>query len=176
MEWHLTVRDKDGDLSIGYDDLLKYCTHANVIAAALMLRVCARAFALLSPDEPVHRRELTWRLGFPGGGILDCVEMVSHAVREGRCLQDPAMPAEGAPPSVLGHFIFKVGYRGRTATLIPSPAVFDDEFRAQVRRWQDEDSNPEGRAAYLAYKQDLVRRILNLPDEELFRVRLEGAA
>ena len=81
MERRLTLRDKDGDLNVGYDDLLKYCTRANVVAAALMLRVSAGAFALLSPGEPVLRRELVWRLGFPGGGVLDCVEMISHAVR-----------------------------------------------------------------------------------------------
>lgn len=172
MERRLTLRDKDGDLEVGYDDLLKYCTRANVIAAALMLRVCAKAFALLSPGRPVHRRELIWRLGFPGRGILDCVEMISHAVREGRCLQEPAMPAEGAPAALPGHFIFKIGYRGRTATVLLSATVFDDQFRARVARWQDDDKDPEGRTAYLAYKRDLARRILDMPDDELFRVRV----
>ena len=173
MERRLTLRDKDGDLNVGYDDLLKYCTRANVVAAALMLRVSAGAFALLSPGEPVLRRELVWRLGFPGGGVLDCVEMISQAVREGRCLQEPTMPSEGAPAALPGHFIFKIGYRGRTATVVMSAAVFDDEFRARVTRWQDDDSDPEGRAAYLAYKRDLARRILDMPDDDLFRVRVE---
>lgn len=174
MSLHLTLRDRDGDIEIGYDDLLKYCTRANVIAAALMLRVSARAFVLLSPDEPVWRRELTWRLGFPGGGIIDCVEMLSHAVREGRCLADPAMPAEGAPPALPGHFIFKVGYRGRTATIIPSAQVFDDEFRARVSRWQDDEGDLQQRAPYLAYKQEKVASLLAMPDNDLFQACLEG--
>ena len=32
---------------------------------------------LLSPEEPVQRRELYWRLGFPGPGMVDCVEVES---------------------------------------------------------------------------------------------------
>ena len=175
MERQLILRDRDGDIRLGYDDLLKYCTKANVIAAALMLRVGARAFALLSPGEPVWRRDLTWRIGFPGEGILDCVEMISHAVREGRCLRDPDMPSEGAPPALPGHFIFKIGYRGRTATLIPTAEIFDDEFRASVLRWQDEKNDPQGRAAYLAYKKKKADLILSMPDEALFRTRIEEA-
>lgn len=83
------------------------------------------------------------------------------------------MPSEGAPAALPGYFIFKIGYRGRTATVVMSAAVFDDEFRARVTRWQDDDSDPEGRAAYLAYKRDLARRILDMPDDDLFRVRVE---
>ena len=36
MERRLTLRDKDGDLNVGYDDLLKYCTRANVVAAEVI--------------------------------------------------------------------------------------------------------------------------------------------
>lgn len=169
----LILRDKDGDIHLSYADLLKYCTYANVIAAALMLRVSAKAFALLSPGEPVWRRELTWRIGFPGGGILDCLEMISHAVREGRCLQDTDMPSEGSPLALPGHFIFKIGYRGKTATIIPSAEIFNDEFRAAVLRWQDAEGDAPGRAAYLAYKKGIADRILSLPDEVLFRARIE---
>ena len=99
---HIIVLDEDGEIRLGYDDLLKYTGPANVIASALMLRVGVCAFALLSPEKPVWRRSLTWRLGFPGPGILDCVEMISHATRDGRCLSEPDMPAEGAPRALPG--------------------------------------------------------------------------
>ena len=85
-ELTVTVRDQDGDITLTRQDLLKYTTNANVIAAALMIRVSRYAFSLLSPQQPVMRRELYWSLGFPGPGIVDCVEILSHAVREGRCL------------------------------------------------------------------------------------------
>lgn len=69
------VADQDGVIEIGPADFIKYVSHANAIAAALMARVAG--LRLLSPEEPVQRRELYWRLGFPGPGMVDCVEVES---------------------------------------------------------------------------------------------------
>ena len=69
------VADQDGVIEIGPADFIKYASHANAIAAALMARVAG--LRLLSPEEPVQRRELYWRLGFPGPGMVDCVEVES---------------------------------------------------------------------------------------------------
>lgn len=164
----VTVRDKDGDITLGYGDLLKYATRVNVIASALMIRLCGKAFSLLSPEEPVCRRELYWRVGFPGGGILDCIEMLSHAVREGRCLQDPTACCTGVPASLVGSFFFEIRYRGRTVAIWPDEGIFDDEFRSMVATWQELPENAPGRDAYLRYKERKVSDILALPDEKLF--------
>lgn len=43
-ELTVTVRDQDGDITLTRQDLLKYTTNANVIAAALMIRVSRYAF------------------------------------------------------------------------------------------------------------------------------------
>ena len=67
--------DQDGVIEIGPADFIKYASHANAIAAALMARVAG--LRLLSPEEPVQWRELYWRLGFPGPGMVDCVEVES---------------------------------------------------------------------------------------------------
>lgn len=69
------VADQDGVIEIGPADFMKYASHANAIAAALMARVAG--LRLLSPEEPAQRRELYWRLGFPGPGMVDCVEVES---------------------------------------------------------------------------------------------------
>ena len=69
------VADQDGVIEIGPADFIKYASHANATAAALMVRVAG--LRLLSPEEPVQRRELYWRLGFPGPGMVDCVEVES---------------------------------------------------------------------------------------------------
>ena len=62
-------------IEIGPADFIKYASHANAIAAALMARVAG--LRLLSPEEPAQRRELYWRLCFPGPGLVDCVEVGS---------------------------------------------------------------------------------------------------
>ena len=62
-------------IEIGPADFIKCASRANAIAAALMARVAG--LGLLSPEEPAQRRELYWRLGFPGPGMVDCVEVES---------------------------------------------------------------------------------------------------
>ncbi|MDR0577775.1 MAG: hypothetical protein LBI87_09640 [Candidatus Accumulibacter sp.] len=167
-ECAVTVRDRDGDIVLTREDFLKYATNENVIASALMIRLCRFAFARLSPDAPARRRELYWQVGFPGSGILDCVEMISHAVREGRCLQNPTLFHPDAPPAVAGRILFEIGYRGKTLAVWPDESIFDDEFRAWVSAWQAADEESEGYRAYLAYKAEKVRQIMALPDEALF--------
>ncbi|WP_159566052.1 hypothetical protein [Budvicia diplopodorum] len=166
-ELTVTVRDRDGEIVLTREDLLKYATNANVIAAAVMIRVSRYAFSLLSPERPVMRRELYWSLGFPGPGILDCVEMISHAVREGRCLQNPTLRHPDAPFSLGGQFIFEIGYRGRTLVVWPDKSVFDDEFRTQVAAWQEAEEGGQGRDDYLRYKEKKVALIMGLSDEKL---------
>lgn len=167
----ITVRDQDGELVVRRDDLLKYTTQANVIAAALMIRVCALAFRLLSPDEVIHRRKLFWTLGFPGAGLVDCVEMISHAVREGRCLQQPVFDHPDAPFSLNGQLLFGIAYEGKRLHLWPDRGIFDDEFREQVSTWQEADAATPGRDAYLAYKARKVTTLMSLPEETLLHYR-----
>ena len=62
------VADQDGVIEIGPADFIQYASPANAIAAALMARVAGLGLRLLSPEEPVQRRALYWRLGFPGPG------------------------------------------------------------------------------------------------------------
>lgn len=164
----ITVRDLTVDVTLTRDDLLKY-TPSNVIAASLMIRVTRLAFTLLSPEQPVMRRQLYWRLGYPGPGLLDCVELISHAVREGRCLQQPDLQQEGAPASLKGHFIFDVGYHTRWLRLWPSASVFDDTFRHWVSTW--ESRTTPGRESYLAYKAQKAHEIMTADDATLLRWR-----
>ena len=46
--------------------------------------------------------------------------------------------------------------------------MFDDEFRQQVRAWQDAPDSPS-RQAYLAWKARKVAQLLGLPEEKLLR-------
>jgi hypothetical protein len=167
----LALLDQDGEILVSRADLLKYTGNANANAAALMTRVCALAFRLLSPEKPVKRRELHWTLGFPGAGLVDCVEMLSHAVREGRCLQKPAFNHPEAPFSLNGQMLFDIAYQGRHIQIWPDASVFDDAFRQEVAAWQEADEHAPGRSAFLRYKEDKVREIMTLPEEDLLHSR-----
>ncbi len=170
----ISVYDRDGEIILSQEDLRKYATNENIIAAALMFRICQCAFRQLSPSRPVFRRELYWQIGFPGPGILDCIEMISHAVREGRCLQNPTFshPKADPPKSLLGHFLFEISYRGKSIVIWPDKAVFDDEFRHLVSTWQYADENNEGYQNYLMYKAKKVKQIMSMTEEQLLHFEI----
>lgn len=169
-EYHITVQDKDGELVLTSQDLIKYTTKGNIIAAALMIRLCRFAFSQLSPQEAIQRRELYWQIAFPGPGILDCIEMISHAVREGRCLQNPTLHYHGTNPAkaLVGSFLFEITYRHKTLIIWIDDTIFDDEFRAQVSYWQKCNENTEGYLEYLKYKASKVQQIMSFSDDILF--------
>lgn len=169
-EYYIQLLDQDGIITLDRHDLLKYTGYGNVIAAALMIRVCKTAFERLSPGSPVNRRALYWTLGFCGPGILDCVEMISMAVREGRCLQKPMVNHPDAPWSIGGQFVFDISYQDRAIRIWPSAKIFDDEFRQQVSTWQEHPESPE-RQAFLAYKEHKVGQILSEPETTLFTIQ-----
>lgn len=98
---------------------------------------------------------------------MDCVEILSHAVREGRCLQNPTLRHPDAPFSLGGQFIFEISYRGKTLVVWPDKSVFDDEFRTQVATWQEAEEGCTGRADFLLYKEKKVGLIMSLTDEKL---------
>ncbi len=169
-EYSIQLQDQDGVITLTRQDLLNYTGYGNVIAAALMIRVCKVAFDHLSPDQPVNRRQLYWSLGFCGPGILDCIEMISMAIREGRCLQKPVLDHPYAPMSLGGQFVFDITYQNRTLRIWPDADIFDDEFRHQVATWQDMPLT-ESRQAFLDYKQRKVEQILDAPSDRLFTIQ-----
>ena len=172
-EYLIELHDQDGIITLTRQDLLNYTGYGNVIAAALMIRVCKVAFERLSPGKPVNRRQLYWTLGFCGPGILDCVEMISMAVREGRCLQKPMLDHPSAPMSIGGQFVFDITYDDKTLRIWPDAKIFDDEFRHQVAAWQDRPGTEE-RQAFLDYKQRKVEQILAAQEDSLFTTEWQG--
>ena len=104
---------------------------------------------LLSPGKPVERRKLYWIIWFPGDGILDCIEIISHAVREGRCLQKPELHHPEAPMSLVWQFVFDIAYQKKTVRIWPNIDVFDDEFRNPVSTWQEQAPSKERKSIWI---------------------------
>lgn len=105
----------------------------------------------------------------PDTDLVDRVEMLSHAVREGRCLQRPVLDHPSAPLSVNGHMLFTLHYRGSPCVVWSDAGVFHDEFRRQMPAWQKAAENCSARNEFLLYKDQKVERIMSLPDAELLR-------
>ncbi len=164
----ITVRDRDGLVAIGRDDLIRYAGPSEVVASALCLRLFARAFKDLSPDTPPTRNDIKVLVAFPGDGILDCVEMITRARTRGRLTINTEAGPEGVPPSIVGRFYFEVSIAGKAKGYSLGHGFFTDAFVTQIRRHMDGTAAPEEFADYQVAKHALIGRLLGTPDHELF--------
>jgi hypothetical protein len=123
----IAVRELGRTISFTFADLARYHGPGSPGGVAHAFKVMERAFALLAPDGPPERREISLRTSFGGPGARDGFEAVTRAVSGERFVVDPAL----ARPE-LGRererFVFVVGYRSRTVTLVLREGFVSAEF------------------------------------------------
>lgn len=164
----VTVREPEGHVAIGYDDLVRYAGPGQIVAAALCLRLFERAFRDLSPAQPPLRDDVRVTVGFPGPGILDAVEMITRARSRDRLRVDLALGAPAAPPALIGRLAFTIAVAAARRSYAVADGLFTPAFLDQVRAYQDGGGDTAQRAAYLRAKCDLIARLLATPDADLF--------
>jgi hypothetical protein len=123
----LTVIDGGQKIEFSFADLMRYHGPGSPGGVAHAFKVLERAFAVLAPDEPPQRRELTVRTAFGGPGARDGIELVTRAVTQDRFTVDRAL----ARPE-LGRererFVFEVGYGDKAVTLVLREGFVPPEF------------------------------------------------
>lgn len=164
----VSVRDHDGAVAIGRDDLVRYAGPGQIVASALCLRLFDRAFSDLSPDEPPVRDDIRVTVAFPGDGILDCVEMITRARTRGRLTIDTEAGPADAPPALVGRFYFEIAVGARQRGYSLAHGYFTDAFVDMIRRLQSGHGTPEELADYQVAKHALIGRLLGAPASELF--------
>jgi hypothetical protein len=129
----ISVIDQGVPIAFSFQDLMKYHGPGSPGGVAHAFKVLERALPLLEPGGPPERREITIRTAFGGPGARDAFELVTRAVTEDRYVVDPALarPERG---TTLERFVFRLGYRGRTVTLVVREGFVTDEFIALARR------------------------------------------
>ncbi|MEN3931139.1 hypothetical protein WJT86_08720 [Microvirga sp. W0021] len=167
----ITVRDQDGVIAIGRDDLVRYTGPDQIVASALCLRLFARAFSDLSPEAPPHRNDIRVLVAFPGDGILDCVEMITRARTRNRLVIDTEAGPPEAPLSVAGRFYFEIAIGKKAMGYWLAKGFFTDSFIEQIKRHQDGTGSTQELADYQIAKHALIGRLLGAPDEQLFHAR-----
>lgn len=120
-------------IAYSFEDMLKYHGPGSPGGVAQAFKVMERAFAVLAPDGAPIRREITVRTSFGGPGARDGFEAVTRAVSGDRFTRDPAL----ARPE-LGRererFVFVVGYRDRSVTLVLREGFVTPEFIDLARK------------------------------------------
>ena len=116
--WPTRSRSSTGDgcIAFSFDDIMRYHGPSSPGGAAHAFKVLERALPLLDPTAPASAARSSWRPPSAGPGARDAFEMVTRAVTGDRYRVDPALarPERGR---TLERFVFRLGYRDRSATL-----------------------------------------------------------
>jgi hypothetical protein len=162
----LVLAERGERLELTFDDLLRYHGPGSPGGVAHAYKVLARALPLLGPGGPCERRELTVRTAFGGPGARDAIEMATRAVTDGRFEVTSALerPDLGR---LRERFVFRIGYRDGSVTLVLRDGFVTDEF-LDLARAEGRNAEQEGRLDVL--KREMAERVLAQPPERVYDV------
>ena len=160
----LEVVDDGHPITYTFDDLVKYHGQGFPGGVAHAYKVMERALPLLDPGAPVERRQVSVRTCFGGPGARDAFEMVLRTATGDRYVVDLALarPERGA---TLERYVFELGYRGRTVTLVVREGLVTDEFIALSRK-QGRSADEDRHLAVL--KREMADRLLARPAVDVY--------
>lgn len=162
----IAVRDQGQVLAFAFADLMRYHGPGSPGGVAHAFKVLERALPLLAPDGPPERREITIRTAFGGPGARDGFELVTRAVTGNRYVVDSALarPERGM---AMERFVFELGYRDRTLTLIVREGYVSDEF-ITLARIEGRTDAEETRLTVL--KHEMAARLTAVPAADVYDV------
>jgi hypothetical protein len=162
----IAVRDQGQVLTFGFEDLMRYHGPGSPGGVAHAFKVLERALPLLEPAGPPERREITIRTAFGGPGARDGFELVTRAVTESRYVVDAALarPERGM---AMERFVFELGFRARTVTLIVREGYVSDEF-ITLARTEGRTHAEETRLTVL--KHEMAARLTAVPAADVYDV------
>ena len=160
----IAVLDRGRELSFSLEDLMRYHGPGSPGGVAHAFKVMERAWPLLDAGGVPERREISVETAFGGPGARDAFELVTHAVTEHRYVVDAALarPERGLARE---RFVFRLGYRGRTATLLLREGYVTEEFIELARR---EGRGPDEEARLDALKLEMAERVTGAAAEEVY--------
>jgi glutamate/tyrosine decarboxylase-like PLP-dependent enzyme len=172
MRSTIVVAEQGQAFSCSFEEIMKYHGQSSPGGVAHAFKVMERAWPLLSPDgAPPERREITVETAFGGPGARDAFEFVTRAVTGERYVVDAALarPERGR---ALERFVFRVGYRDRSVTLLVRDGYVTDEFIELAR---SHERTPEEEARLSLLKRDMAERVMAAPAEDVYRAERREA-
>ena len=164
MSSTIAVVDQGQALAFSFEDMMRYHGPGSPGGVAHAFKVLERALPLLEPDGSPERREIRIETAFRGPGARDGLELVTRAVTEDRFIVDERLerPERGR---TLERFVFRLGYRERTVTLIVREGYVKDELIELVRR-ERRTAEEDDRLARL--KREMADRAMSAPASDVY--------
>ncbi len=160
----IAVVDQGESIEFSFDDMMRYHGPGSPGGVAHAFKVLERALPVLDPDGSPERREITIETPFGGPGARDAFELVTRAVTEGRYIVDPRLE-RAERGRTLERFVFRLGYRDRTVTLLVREGYVTDEFIALARK-ERRTGEDENRLAVL--KREMADRVMSTPATDVY--------
>jgi hypothetical protein len=166
MSTAIVVEDQGRRIAFSFEDMMRYHGPGSPGGVAHAFKVLERALPLLEPDGPPERREITVQTAFGGPGARDAFELVTRAVTQDRYVVDLGLerPERGR---ALSRFVFRLGYRGRTVTLIVKDGYVTEEF-IDLARTSERTPAQESRLTEL--KGAMADTVMSAPAVDVYDV------
>lgn len=162
----IEVQDEGRAVSFGFEEMLRFSGPGSPGGVALGFKVMERAFPLLREEGLLERREVVIDTAFRGPGVRDACELVTRGLTDGRYTVDPALERRERGHT-LETFAFRLGYQGRTVSLLLREGIVTDEF---IRLAQWPDLTPAEEARFAAMKQALADQLMATAPESVLDV------
>jgi hypothetical protein len=160
----IAVLDRGRSLGFSFEDLMRYHGPGSPGGVAHAFKVMERAWPLLDPGGAPERREISIETAFGGPGARDAFELVTRAVTEQRYVVNAAL-ARPELGFTRERFVFRLGYRGRTATLVLREGFVTGEFIELART---EGRSPGEEARLGALKLEMAERVMGAAADEVY--------
>ncbi len=170
MSSTIEVAELGSILAYTFEDLMRYHGPGSPGGVAHAFKVLERVLPLLEPGGLPERREIVVETAFAGPGARDAFEMATRAVTEDRYVVDDALARPELGPT-RERFVFRLGYRERSVTVLLREGYVTEEFLALARQ---EGRTAEQESHLTVLKQELAGRLLANPAAAVYDV--EGAA
>jgi hypothetical protein len=167
----IAVMEGSKRLEYGFEDLLRYHGPGSPGGVAHAFKVLERAIAALDLDEPPQRREITVRTAFGGPGARDGIEMVTRAVTQDRFAVDRSL-ARAELGRERERFVFEVGYRDSSVTLVLRDGYVSPEF-IDLARASERSVEQDARLDVL--KAEMAERVMGSAADDVYDVDASAA-
>ena len=165
-EYTITLADHGRPVAFSFEDMIRYHGPSSPGGVAHAFKVLERALPLLGADGLPERREITVGTAFGGPGGREGDRVGHPRGDRGQVRGDPslALPERGL---ALERFVFRLGHRDLTVTLILREGHVTEEFIELSRR---EDRTPEDERRLAGWKLEMVDRVMAASAPEVYGI------
>jgi hypothetical protein len=165
----ICVMGEEYPIDITFSAVAAYHGQAALAMLAVAFQAVRVALAVLSPDGPPPRTDITVVSGHPGPGVRDAFEFVTRAVTRGVYVVDRALPSSRLVPEHDISYSFRVSLNGRTAEIALRPDALPERFFA-LNFTKSRSAADEQELSQL--KRSIAEQVLRASPENLFVIGL----